>query len=419
MATLSEFLAARAGLLKGYGSALSGSVGRLVFSLAYFVLLANALTIAEFGIFATASATGVVLSRLLAFGFVSPLYRAATVKPRLVGVYAAGFLVLAVLSLPVIAITGWLVYGAIFAASMSFATFGLVVVSEVVLWRLAEAIIIVNNGMGRFGRAAILVIFGTAFRALAALIFASAADASLTEWTWYYLAANAASLITAIVFFYPGHQLRLVPALYGRRLVDSLAVSGAELMFYLQMELDKLLVLAFGGPQIAGIYAIVMRLVDLTAIPIRVFTMMLIQAMMRSPEMLRRIWLKLGIEAGIFVISVTALLALAGVLYIYPGILGENVAEVAPIIGFALLVPGFRNLVEYQAELLYARGQTVLRAINLALLAGAKAVLLIAILSAITAPIPILTWLNGVFAVLYLVSAALTYSAMRRPAVPS
>ena len=418
MATISEFLAARAGLLKGYGSALSGSMGRLVFSLAYFVLLANSLSIAEFGIFATASATGVVLSRVLAFGFVSPLYRVATVKPQLTGVYAAGFLVLSLLSLPVVALIAWFVHGAIFATNMAVGAFALVVISEVLLWRLAETVIIVNNGMGRFGRAAILVILGTLFRAVAALLFAYAGAASLDAWTWYYLGANAVSLCVAVLFFYPGHRLRFAPRLYRRRLVDSFAVSGAEVLFYLQMELDKLLVLALGGPQIAGVYAIVMRLVDLTAVPVRVFTMMLIQALMRSPEMLRRAWLKLGIEAGIFSISVAALLVLSGILHIYPGILGDNVAEIAPIIGFAVLVPAFRNLVEYQAELLYARGQTILRAINLALLAGAKAALLVALLSVVSGAAPLLAWLNVVFAALYLISAALTYTALRRPAKP-
>src|SRR5690606_21073418 len=96
-----------------------------------------------------------------------------------------------------------------------------------------------------------------------------------------------------------------------------------------------------------------------------------------------------------------------------PRLLGDNVAEAVPVLAFALLVPAFRNLVEYQSELLYARGQTVIRAINLALLAGAKAVLLWAVLSAVTESGSILYWLNGVFAALYLISTALTYSAMR------
>ena len=110
------------------------------------------------------------------------------------------------------------------------------------------------------------------------------------------------------------------------------------------------------------------------------------------------------------------MLVLAAVLHFYPRLLGGNVAEIAPVIGFAVLVPGFRNLVEYQAELLYARGQTIIRAINLALLAGAKALLLIFLLSWVAGPVPLLAWLNGAFAALYVLSALLTYSALRQPA---
>ena len=80
------------------------------------------------------------------------------------------------------------------------------------------------------------------------------------------------------------------------------------MLFYLQMELDKLLVLALGGAELAGIYAIIMRLVDLTAIPIRAFTMMLVQKMMRAPETLARLAVRAGIEAGIFAVSTLALL---------------------------------------------------------------------------------------------------------------
>jgi O-antigen/teichoic acid export membrane protein len=71
----------------------SGVFGRLVISVVYFLIVANVLTLGEFGVFASASAVGLVLSRLMAFGFISPVYRVATVKPRLLGVYLAGLLV--------------------------------------------------------------------------------------------------------------------------------------------------------------------------------------------------------------------------------------------------------------------------------------------------------------------------------------
>ena len=54
LARIGTFVAERRGLVRDYLSAISGAGGRLVFSLAYFIALANTLSIAEFGMFATA-----------------------------------------------------------------------------------------------------------------------------------------------------------------------------------------------------------------------------------------------------------------------------------------------------------------------------------------------------------------------------
>ncbi|MCV0395277.1 MAG: lipopolysaccharide biosynthesis protein [Rhizobiaceae bacterium] len=401
---------------RDYASAISGSLGRLVFSLAYFVALANTLPIEDFGLFATASATGVVLSRLLAFGFVSPLYRAATVRPRLVGTYMAGFVALGALSLPLIAVCGAIAYKLFFDGLMDWRLFALVIATEAVIWRGTEAVIITLNGCNRFGRAAILTVFGTMLRAAGAVGLAFAPQGDLALWCWIYLAANTTSLAVASAFFYPGGRLRLAPRLYGRRMRDSIAVAGADVMFYVQMELDKILVLSLAGPRLAGIYAIIMRLVDLTAVPVRAFSMLLVQKLMRAPALLARLRTRIAIEAGIFVVSTAALAFLVLILWFRPTLLGNQVAEVAPLVGLALLVPGLRNLVEYEAELLYARGQTLLRALNFALLGGMKAVLLSYVLTRLSETPDVIWWLNPVFLVIYAASVLLTYSAMRLPA---
>ena len=70
-------------------------------------------------------------------------------------------------------------------------------------------------------------------------------------------------------------------------------------------------------------------------------------------------------------------------LHFFPNALGRNVAEAAPLVGLALCVPGLRNLVEYQAELLFARGQTLMRALNLACSPALKAVLLAYVLTTV------------------------------------
>ncbi|QIA22429.1 transporter [Mesorhizobium sp. AA22] len=418
LARIGAFVAERRGLVRDYLSAISGAGGRLVFSLAYFIALANTLSIAEFGMFATASAAGVMLSRILAFGFISALYRTATIRPNLIGTFTAGFVLLGVISLPLLAAASYGVYLVFFASTVPLSVFAAVVFAEALLWRPVEVALIVNNGLGKFGRAALLTILATALRALGAVLFMFAPQPTIDVWSWYYIGANAASLLLAFAFFYPRQRLRLRLALYIRRLADSIYVAGAEVMFYLQMEFDKLLVLAIGGPHLAGIYAIIMRLVDLTAIPIRTFSMMLVQRMMRAPELLSRLTVKSGIEGGVFLVSTLALAALAIVLHFFPNALGKNVADAAPLLALAICVPGLRNLVEYQAELLFARGQTLVRAINLALLAGLKAVLLTYVLTTILDTPDLVLSLNVVFLLLYLASTLLTYSAMRKPAKP-
>ncbi len=407
---------ARSELLRDYSTAITGTAGRLVFSLFYFVALANSLSIAEFGLFATASAAGVMLSRILAFGFISPLYRIATVKPRLLGVFTGGFLLMSVLSLPVLAGAGWATYGIFFSGEMALRAFALVIVSEALLWRPIEITLIVNNGMNRFGRAAALAILATFIRAVAAVAFSFSTATNLDNWLMFYLAANAVALLVAVIFFYPRLRIRLRPRLYLRRLTDAIYVAAADVVFYLQMELDKLLVLAIGGPQLAGIYAIIMRLVDLTAIPIRTFTMMLIQKMMRSRQMLASLKLRVGLEAGVFAISTLGLATLVVLLHFFPHMLGRNVSTAAPLLVLVLGVPGLRNLVEYQAELLFARGQTLLRTINLTLLAGMKALFLASLLFCSEDTAQMLIWLNAAFLGLYIASTALSYSAIRLPA---
>lgn len=413
---LADVLKDKRGVLRDYLSAVSGSAGRLIFSLAYFVALANALSISDFGLFATASAAGVMLSRILALGFPAPLYRVATVKPHLIGTYTAGFLLMSALSLPLLGMAALVAYALFFRVDMAFWPFALVIAAEALFWRPTEVVIIVNNGLNRFGRAATLTILGTVLRAVAAVGFALLPQHDLLVWAEFYLAANALALVIAVAFFYPRQRPRLRPALYWRRMADSLSVAGAEILFYLQMELDKLLVLALGGPHLAGIYAIIMRLVDLTAIPIRTFSMLLVQRMMRAPEMLKRIVLRIGIEGGIFAVSTLALLALALLLHFFPTMLGRNVAEAAPLVILALFIPGLRNLVEYEAELLFARGQTFIRACNLLLLGAAKGVLLAYLLTRYDDTQALIIALNGAFAALYLASALLTYSALRMPA---
>ena len=412
---LTNLLQNHRGLVRSYFSLLGGSVARLIISLLYFISLANSLSLVDFGLFATASAVGVVLSRVVSFGFVSPLYRVATVKSRLLGTYYTGFLLAALLSLPLLCVAGWIIFKGFFSGQISLQTFTLVIIAEALLWRSVEVIVIVNNGLNLFGRAAFLVVIGTIFRAALALIFALSSRHDLDTWAQYYILANALAFGFALILYLPRRRLRLRPRLYIRRIRDSLSTSGAEILFYVQMELDKLAVLSIGGAELAGIYAIVMRLADLTAVPIRSFNMLLVQHLMRTPVNLRSIVTRTGIELLIFVISTGGFFLLSIVLWIYPNALGRNVSVISSLLFLTLAVPGFRNVVEYHAELLYARSQTGIRMLNLGLLAALKILLLTFVLTGNLATQYWLLQMNFVFALLWACSALLTHSAMRLP----
>ncbi len=403
-------------VIHAYLSMTGGSAGRLVLSLVYFICVANGLSIAEFGLFSTASATGIMISRVLAFGFMSPLYRVATVKPRLVGTYSLGFAAGALLSLPLIVALALAVYYAVFAQDMALWVFAAFMAAEILFWRGLEVVVIVLNGLGRFGRAALLVVVGTGIRTLAALAFSLPhGAASLATWSLLYLTANAVCLAIALILFFPKVRLRWRPKLYLRRWADSVTVAGAEVLFYVQSEFDKIAVLAIGGPEVSGIYAIIMRLADLTALPVRSFNTLLVQKIMRTPETIGSWRLRLILEALIAAVSCAAITAMAVYLRIIPNGLGNNVAQVAPWLMAVLLVPAFRNLVEYHSELLYATGHTIRRIFNLVVAGVLKVALLAAVLKTSTDVSHWAPLLNGVYLALYAASFVLTYIALRKP----
>lgn len=402
------------GLIQAYASMTGGSAGRVALSLVYFIAVANGLSIAEFGLFATASAAGIMISRALAFGFMSPLYRVATVKPLLVGTYTSGFLAGAVLSLPLIALIAAGIYIAVFAGDMSVRVFACLMVAEILCWRGLEVVVIVLNGLGRFGRGALAVVIGTGVRTIAALAFAFHGVGTLEAWSLYYLAANAICLAIAIVWFFPRVRLRFRPELYLRRWADSVSVAGAEILFYVQSEFDKIAVLALGGPAVSGLYAIIMRLADLTALPVRSFNTLLVQRIMRNPKTIQSWRFRLQVELAVAAVSFLAIFSMALYLHVFPRGLGNNVAEAAPLVMAVLLVPSFRNLVEYHSELLYATGRTVQRMVNLAAAGIAKIGLLAALFTASTDAAFWAPQLNLIYAALYGLSFVLTYAAMRR-----
>lgn len=398
--------------IRSYAILISGSAGRLVISLVYFILVANTLSFDEFGLFAAASATGIILSRFFAFGFISPLYRIATAKRRLLGVYTSGLIAGAILSMPIIALVAIAIYYLMFSHQTLILTFLLIVFAEVIFWRSLEVVVIVLNGLYRFGHASILVVIGTLVKMIASALFVWLSMGNLNDWGIYYICGNAVSATIAVIFYYPRVRLRWHVSLYYARWVDSLAVAAAELTYYSQNEVDKLLVLAISGPKTAGIYAILMRLIDLTALPVRSLLTLLTQKIIQRKSVIQSLKNRLIFEIIIAGISLAGILGMALAMSVFPNILGENVAQIAPLLILVVLVPSFRNLTEYHSELLYGVNRSVVRTTNALILGVLKAGLLVIVLHYFSSDDQWYLLLNGVFGMLYITSLFLSYPAL-------
>lgn len=400
--------------VQSYLTLLGGSACRLIISLFYFILVANSLDLNGFGLFATASATGIILSRFFAFGFVSPHYRIAASKSRLLGVYSSGLLFAGLLSIPIIIFVAYLLYLGLFSAQMLLWSFMAIILAEILFWRGLEITIIVLNGLNKFFVASSLLVMGTFAKLVAAIWLAYGPDNSLAAWSLYYMLANLTSCLIGVGLFYPRVRLKWRLELYISRWVESLAVATSELIFFAQAELDKLIVLAIGGPQIAGLYAILMRLIDLTALPIRSLITLLVQSIMRSKSVLRSLRNIVLIELSIGTISFGGILAMAICLYLFPNILGENVAPIAPYLFMVLFIPVFRNLIETHSELLYAVNLTVRRTVIAALLGLFKAAIITLFISHFSQDNDWISWLNLAFLLVYAASLILSYLPIRR-----
>jgi O-antigen/teichoic acid export membrane protein len=196
---------------------------------------------------------------------------------------------------------------------------------------------------------------------------------------------------------------------------DALPAATADIIFYLQAELDKSVVLVMAGPRVAGLYAIAMRIIDLTAMPVRSFNQLAMQQIMTDRQVRTSTPMLLLVELAIAAVSIGGLLAAMALLWWNPLVLGRNIGAASALFPLLLAVPALRNLIEYHAELLYGLQRTGLRAALLAIIAVLKAGLLALVFSLSTPELGWTPWLNAIFVALYAVSAATVWQVIRKP----
>ncbi len=396
--------------LENYCKLMAGTSARLALQALYFFILANTLSLADMGIFASVSAAGMILASFSGLGFGGLAFRAAAGRPRLLGQYLGLFYGSLLISTPLGLLVALPVYHLLFADVIALPVFLILLFVEIALWRPIEVLFAIQNGMGRFSVAALAITLGSGLRALGAVAFLLSGGGDVAQWTGFYAAANLAALLLVLAAMRPPVRPRWRTRLFVTRLRDGVMFTLSYCALMAQGHIDKLIVLSLADARFAGIYAISSRILDFTALPFRSFytlyTRKLFGEGKRIHNALRR---TLTLEGMILLLSLLGFAGLALLLWRWPHLLGENIAVAAHLFLAMLMVPAFRNLMEFHAELFFVYGRMTARAVIAIALVALNAAALALLLAMTGDTVTIGLWLNAVYGGLYLLSAAALY----------
>jgi O-antigen/teichoic acid export membrane protein len=392
-----------------YLQVFAGTGVRLGLQAVYFFFLANTLSLRDMGVFASTSATGLMIGCFSGFGFSSFAFRAAAGRRRALGGYLAAFYVSWLISLPLCVAATLPVFYLLLNASLSLTAFIFIILVEAGTWRIVEMVHQVNNGLGRYASASLVIGLGSALRTVAAIVFVELGSHDIETWSVIYLAFNCAAMALAITVYQPRIKLRWRTALFLGRIRDALLYSIANCAFISQNEIDKLVMMSLADQRTVGIYAISSRIIDFTSVPIRTFLVLYSRKLIRDGRKRSQIGRSLSIEMLVALTSTAAFAGLLIALSIWPNLLGHNVALAMQLFAVLLTVPAFKNLLEYHGELFFAYQQMTIRAVLATSLVVLKAAALALLLVCFDGIPQWGVWLNAVYFGLYALSAAAVY----------
>jgi O-antigen/teichoic acid export membrane protein len=392
-----------------YLQVFAGTGVRLGLQAVYFFVLANTLSLHDMGVFASTSSTGIMIGCFSGFGFSSFAFRAAAGKRRALGGYLAVFYVSWLISLPLCLAASLPIFYLLFTTSLSLTAFVSIIFVEVGTWRIVETIHQVNNGLGRYASASLVISLATALRTAGAVAFLASNNHDVEAWSAIYLAFNVTAMVLAVVVYQPRIKLNWRMPLFVGRIRDALMFSVAYCASISQNEIDKVVMLSLADQRTVGIYAISSRIIDFTSVPIRSFYVLYTRKLIIEGRSRSRIGRSFSVEMIIGLISTAAFAALLTVLSVWPGLLGHNVASATQLFGVLLAVPAFKNLLEYHSELFFVYQHMTIRALLATSLVGLKAAALALLLVAFDGIAQWGVWLNAVYFGLYVLSAAAVY----------
>ena len=392
-----------------YLQVFAGTGIRLGLQAVYFFVLANTLSLHDMGVFASTSATGIMIGCFAGFGFSSFAFRAAAGKRSSLGGYLAVFYVSWLITLPLSILLALPVFYLLFTASLSLTAFIIIILVEAGTWRIVEMIHQVNNGLGRYGAGSIIISIASTMRTIGAVAFMLSGEHDVETWALIYFGVNIIAMLVSVIAYQPRVRLRWRAALFFGRLRDGLMYSVAYCAFISQNEIDKLVLLSLADERTVGIYAIATRLIDFTTVPIRTFYVLYSRKLIAEGHTRKQVSRSLGVELVIALISTAAFAALVTMLTLAPHIFGHNVDQAVPLLVVLFAVPLFKNLLEYHSELFFAYQKMTARALLATSLVILKASALALLLIHFNAIAEWGIWLNAIYFGLYALSAAVVY----------
>jgi O-antigen/teichoic acid export membrane protein len=416
--TLRQARAAGAGIgpvLQAYLQVLGGSMGRILLQGLYFALLVNALSLADYGVFASALAASIIIANIGSFGFTAPLFRAATTRRRLLPWYLGAFLVWTAVVAPLSLALAAAFHQAVMAPYIGLSAFLAIAVSEALLWPVIDTLFVLNAGLGRYVQASGSMVLGSATRTAAALLFGLAGGGTVEDWAFAYLAANLVAMTLCLVLFLPRVRPRWDLRIIRGRVPEAMSASVLNLVQSVQIELDKLLILLLTNQAAAGVYALAMRVIDLACTPVKSFFTIYAQTLLRRRSAITDYGLSLRVELGVVAVATGLFGSFILVLGISPGVLGPNVASAYPFLAGLFAIPAMKALVDYHRELFFSANRLAYFAGICAVLVAIKMPALALVAARSPTPADWVLPLNLLFVGLYAVSGALTWRLIFAP----
>lgn len=344
--------------LRSYVLILGGTGARMGGAFVYFLLLVNLLSLEDYGIFVSVLASALIISNGGTYGFLAPTFRAQTEQSSDCAAYFGGLLLYALAWVPLTLLAGVAIHAFIFSSYVSLQMVMVILVSEAILMRLLDSIYDLNVARNRYGHAALINFLSVLPRVLAVLLFMLAVDRSLENWALYFMGANLASFLCALVLM---PRIRPVFSLLVLRqgLKEAFSQEGVNFIQSLQVELDKVLVLLFAGPAAAGIYSLSMRIIYVVNEPVRSLFPLVAKFFIKDIRRIRSLRNQVLFEGGMMLSCLAAYASLLVLLSLRPGLLGENVEagfaffSLLPMVFATKLLPEYHKTVLYGAKRLH------------------------------------------------------------------